>query len=182
MYDSAMYAATRINYTVVMCKRVPVIVQKVTRDKVVVGTTIGRKPQPVKAKLSDLNVTNLKLGYFNCEGVAYYMSRKAMRNDWRQGLRTNNVECTPRKYNLDIGDIAQCLRQRYPALGEAMHIAGKGGSCAWCSEFCVNSKGVISWKSHAVGSVVDGTIELANKFKFLAKLLKENTHECYEVI
>ena len=182
MYDTGQYAGSRINQTVVMCKRTPIFVTHVSSGKVVSGKTLGRGGRRVRADLSELNMTNHKLGYFNSGGIAYYMSRKAMRNDWRQGLRINNVRVVPDKYDLGFDDIASCLRQRYPSLGEAIHKAQGGGSCAWCSEFCVAGDGAVCWRTYQVGLIVDGTITLKPKFKFLVKLLEERTHECYEVV
>jgi len=183
MYDTGQYAGTRINHTVVLLKRQPVYVQQVTHNKLVVGTTLGRGAHKVKKDLSSFNLTDYHLGYFNSGGTAYYMSRKAMRNDWRQGLRENNVKCVPSKYDLCVEDIAKCLRQRHPTLSVALTDIGNGAeSCAWCSDFCVTSEQVIQWKSHAVGHVEDDTITLDSKFKFLAKLVKETTYGCYEVV
>jgi len=183
MYDTGQYAGTRINQTVILLKRQPVYVEQVTRGKVVHGTTLGRGHHPVVEDLSKFNMIDYRLGYFNVDGVAYYMSRKALRQDWRQGLRENNVNCEPYKADLGVHDIATCLRQRHPSLSKAIATVGKGAhSCAWCKDFCVTSRALIMWKSHVVGSIEDDTITLGNKFKFLAKLVKETTNECYEVV
>lgn len=182
MYDTANYAGTRLNGTIVLVKRTPVYVNNVNNDMSVRGQTLGQRVKAVDTNLGEMNMTNLKLGYLNKGGVAYYMSRRAMRHDWRQGLRVNNVECVPMKNNLALEDIAQCLRQRYPSLGDAIGIASRGTSCAWCSEFCVTSDSGIYWKSHCIGSIDDDAITLRPRFKFLSKLLKEKTHECYEII
>lgn len=183
MYDTGDYAGSRINGTVVMLKRCPVYVNRVTRDKIVLCHTLGRGRRDIKGDLSAFNLTNYQLGYFNHDGTAYYMSRKAMRQDWRQGLRVNNVRCSPIKYDLCNLDIAQCLRQRHPTFSEALVMIGKGaGSCAWTKDLCVTHRQQIKWKGLVVGTIDDSAINLNKKFKFLAKLIGESTHECYEVI
>jgi len=183
MYDSGEYAGTRINQTVVLFKREPVYVEQVRYDKTVVGRTVGRGGHKIEKPLTSMNLTDFRLGYFNSGGVAYYMSRKALRHDWRQGLRLNNVECVPYKGDIALEDIAVCLRQRLPTFSKAMAKLGAGASsCAWCKDFCITRFQTILWKGHPVGAIADDKITLDNKFKFLTKLMKEITHECYEVV
>ena len=183
MYDTGEYAGTRIAGTVILLKRQPVLVRRVTEDKVVVGATLGRGSRKVVQDLSEFNLTDYRLGYFNSGGVAYYMSRKAMRQDWKQGVRLNNVDCSPYKDDLDVDDIAKCLRQRHFPLSKAIADLGDGASSvAWCKDFCITNKQIIMWKSYAVGHIDDGVITLDSKFKFLTKILGESTHECYEIV
>ena len=183
MYDTGQYAGTRLNQTIILLKRQPVLVRQVTHMKVVQGTTLGRGRHEVEEHLSKFNMTDYRLGYFNSGGTAYYMSRKAMRQDWRQGLRENNVQCEPYKGDLGLPDIAMCLRQRHPTLSNALARLGSGThSVAWCKDFCVTHNQRILWKSYEVGGIEDSTITLYKQFKFLSKLVEESTHECYEVV
>ncbi len=186
MYDTADYAGSRLNGTVILLKRQPVYVEQVrNRDgcKMVYGTTMGRGHHAVQEDLAKFNVTDYRLGYFNKNGVAYYMSRKAMRQDWRQGLRPNNVQVTPHDRGVEVEDIALCLRQRFPSLSGALAKLGEGHeSCAWCKDFAVQVNGIVFWKAHPCGIVEDDTITLNDRYKFLTKLIKESTHECYEII
>lgn len=186
MYDTAQYAGSRIHGTIILLKRQPVLVDEVrARNGLIMvhGNTFGRGSIVVEEELSEFNLTDYRLGYFNKGGTAFYMSRKAIRRDWRQGLRLQNVQSYPTDYDLSTDDIALCLRQRYPSLSGALAKLGEGyESCAWCKDFAVSASGKLSWKAHDCGMVVDDTIVLSNKYKFLANLIKESTHECYEIV
>lgn len=182
MYNTSEYADSRIAGTVVLLKRKPVFVERVLRGKAI-ANTFDAKPRRLLCKVESLSVLspNMSLGFYNNNGTAYYLSRKAMRNDWRQGLRPNNVLSIPYK-EVSNSDIASCLLRRYPTFLQAIEkVAAGADSCAWCPDFCVKGKDIV-WKTFTVGSIKDTTITLSIKFKFLHKLLKESTNECYEIV
>jgi hypothetical protein len=182
MYDTSEYASSRIQGTVVMLKRKPIYVEKVHRG-VVSGRSLDRSPHPVHCDLDDVSVLSFELGFVNIGGTAYYLSRKAMRRDWRQGLRPQNILCVPPR-GLDWSDIGDCLLHRYTSFAKAVTLVSGGHvkSMAWRQDLCLKRGGVIQWKLYDVGIIKDCKIELGDSFKFLASIIKESTHGCYEVI
>jgi hypothetical protein len=183
MYDTGEYAASRLVGTVVMVKRRPVYVERIDYNKTVHGLTFDKKRHTIRCKLSELSVLSLDLGFYNYNGSAYYMSRKALRHDWRQGLRPNNVMSIPIMNDIRHIDIAKCMLHRYPTFAQAVaRVSNNDYSCAWSKDFCVTNRNVIRWKLYEVGTIGGEKIVLNGNFKFLNKLLREQTHECYEII
>ena len=44
-----------------------------------------------KKLIGEFNLSSPPLGYINYEGSAYFVSRRPMRRDWRQGIRKSNL-------------------------------------------------------------------------------------------
>jgi hypothetical protein len=184
MYDTGEYAGTRLNGTIVMLKRKPIYVEHVYCDKTVKGYALDKIKRIVECHLDDLAVLDFQLGFVNTSSGAHYLSRKALRHDWRQGLRPNNIMAVPYCGRVDHSLIATCLRHRYPSFATAVAVVKSGDvlSCAWCQDFALTSTDKILWKNYEVGTIGDTSIRLEPNFRFLAKLLRENTYECYEIV
>jgi hypothetical protein len=182
MYDSVEYAMTRINHTVVMHKRKPILVQSITNGRVIQGKRLDKSGRKVSCNLDDVTLLDLPLGFLNKDGKVYHLSRKAMRHDWRQGLRPQTILVEP-WMDVDYADIGRCLLQRYPTFSKAVALVGNGHeACAWTPDLAINNRGKVWWKSYLVGSIEGDEIHLRAKFKFLSKMLKESTNECYAIV
>lgn len=180
MYDNSRYANTRLASTIVMYKRKPVYVIEVKRDMtVIVAEDFPVYTRRKRVPLEDLNITDFKLGFLNKDGLATYLARRTLRSDWRQGLRTNNVNSSQGRATLV--DIANVLKQRYPSLEDAMRTRRLVHSIAWCPEFALSTNDLI-WRYERVGKVEDGNLVLDNNFKFLTSQLMEAVNGYCEVL
>jgi hypothetical protein len=186
MYDSADYANTRIRDTVVMLKRKPVLVRNVRHNMQVLVTPIISTHKDVYVKdllvpMSELNLTNFSLGFINKGAHSPYLYRRALRHDWKQGLRVQNVKST--LGNIDMVDIGMALLHRYPSFDMAVSqvLGNVVFSRAWCADFCIKDGGIIAWRQYDVGKYNDNVIELVHDFKFLKDSLKECINESCRV-
>lgn len=186
VYDSVHYAETRLVNTVVLVKRKPVYVKRINRDRTVrvVAAVRGKgRERSYLVKLDDLIVFDLRLGFVNYDGSARYLSRRTLRNDWRQGLRENNVRASMGGVDSDL--IGRALLHRYPCFKAAVELVSSQGhhSAAWCEDFAVSSYPLtVMWRKDAIGTISEDTITLSNKYRFLRKQLKESINECYAVV
>jgi len=182
MYDSDNYASSRLNETIVLHKRTPVLVKSVHNMLALVRPILNvKRNDGYLVPLEDLNVTDLKLGYVNVDTSTVYLARRTLRHDWRQGLRSNNVHATG-GFNAPTTLIAKALLQRYPSFKYALAVLQLGGSCAFSSEFALGYGDKVLWRDKEVGVLAEGTPSLYAKFKFLLSSLMEASNECVRII
>jgi len=173
MYDTGEYANSRLAGTVVRHHNDLVYVEQVGKDLNCMLRVIGGEEERV-APLAELNLKPLPLGYCNTGSGAYYVQRIPKRNDWRQGLRSGNINC-PR---LALKHLVSVVRGIYPTFGESVAISYKQGiSVAFSRHFCV-SRDRIRYKGYGiVGKIVDNECVLLDRFKYLDIVLKEELNE-----
>lgn len=182
MYDNAAYARSRLNDTVVLYRKIPVYVLNVREDLRAVVMPIHKPAQEqMLVPIRSLNVLDLQLGFHNLDNRAVYLSRRPMRDDWRQGLRENNVFSNG--IPISHGDIGRALMHDYPTLEESVELVSAGAkqSMAWCKEFCVSAGGVLTWKYRPVGDFQKGVFTLSKRYEFLQPSLKENLNENFKI-
>jgi hypothetical protein len=183
MYDNPNYAATRLNNTIVMLKRKPVLVLCVDMHlRALVTYDVKNHTRAFLVSCKELNVTNLELGFLNKGKHCQYMARRTLRRDWRQGLRPNNVHST--QGETAMSDIVAVLKHRYPSFKVAVGKVeqGKVVSCAWCPDFAIIKGGLVKWRYEVVGKYDKGGITLGNKYKFLTSQLIGATDGCCKVL
>ena len=182
-YDTDDYARSRLLHTIVLHEGKPVEVGHIEGGKAILqhlkdGTTVN-------VQLSEIDLTPIRLGYFNHGGDAHYLKRLPKRNDWRQGLRGNNVNM-PRLLN--TGVIELC-KGTYPSFEEACDMVEDGHDCvAFSRQFAIGSDGDLEYRgSFLVGHTKEGDVVggvcrletpvLVDKYKYLAEALKEAMDE-----
>jgi len=185
MYDDAPYARTRLIGTVVLSKKTPVLVDKITPDlKAVVVPVLQKKAKPFVVDCHELNVLDFTLGFVNVGVSAKFLSRVPLRRDWRQGLRPANVHSSQGVAHVE--DIAKALLHRYPSFTQAVAQVKthKVNTVAWCQDFALNVRGNLIWRYDVVGNINFTTmqVELLPKFKYLTTSLKEVTDGRCEVL
>ena len=167
MYEDVNYAATRLNNTIVMYKRTPILISRVYGDfMAVVFKLLDKNSIPLRVELSELNVANFKLGFVNDNIECSFLARKPKRRDYRQGLNTNNVDSSNAQVTEKL--IAKALLHRYPTFTQATFAVLVRGveSRAWCEDFALHGKNII-WRYHKVGNLDNGVITLLQEHKFL---------------
>lgn len=167
MYGSEyQYAESRLAGTIVRYRGLPVMIDYISYDD---GTTAIRNLITGKRKnvtLDKLNVEPAPLGYCNYNGVASYLSRIPMREDWRQGLRKRIINSSASPVAMiDYSEIAKTIIGEFPSYTQCLAITS--GSMAWHRDWARDSEGVLYYKSYIVGKK-----ELLNDdFKYLQEEL-----------
>lgn len=132
-------------------------------------------------KLENLDLTSPPLGNVVYEGDVYYVSRQPKRNDWRQGLRKENL-CYTRKGNtrtyrlpsLDILDTP--IFNKYPSYKESIHLISVGyqKECAFGRCFSLDKGKKLWYKQRMrVGGDEHGVPTLMKKFSWLQEALDD---------
>jgi len=134
-------------------------------------------------KLKELDISSPTLGYVNDNNYSYYITRKPIRRDWRQGIRPQNLvlffggqEHQP-THEL-IKKLVQPINDKYKTFKESLSkVKRGGGSCAFSREFCVKDDGSMWYKErYSVGYVdKDGKPKLHDKYLWLEEALKDAT-------
>ena len=169
-YDTDEYARSRLLETIVLHEGKPVKVEHIGDGHAVYAELKGGDVS--RCPLSEIDLTPIRLGYFNHGGDAHYLKRLPKRRDWRQGLRGNNVNM-PRLLN--TGVIELC-KGTYPSFEEACDMVEDGWDCvAFSRQFAVDNTGEIEYRGlHNVGHLDEGSpVELLHQYEYLAEALKE---------
>lgn len=121
MYDDAQYANSRLTGTVVRNNNgVPVMVHECRGDggdmQFNISDLIAEKPRKKWVESNTLNLRSMPLGYINIDNKAFYLSRIPRRDDWRQGLRDNQLTTRGILRIMHHGkSIHQMLKEEYPS-------------------------------------------------------------------
>lgn len=176
----ASYASSRLDETVVTLNGRPVIVNGVDPACKVYCVDVMTGKDSV-CDLDELCLTPVKVGFVNFRGEAYYIVRKPMRRDWRQGLRLANVTCLNKEFprGLGLSDIGHSIINDYPTLADVVKTLRSTEdvhSIAWCREFALGKKGQLFHSDSMVGYYNFGTGEftLKEEYDYLKESLGEN--------
>lgn len=177
--DDIDYASTRLKNTIVRIEEEPFMVDNIIRDDdgdiAAVGTFLKDANQGVLCKVEHLNLEPVKLGYVNFDDNSFYVVRKPIRNDWRQGLRLGNAVFIGNQgfYEFPFKELRDTILNNYPSLRVAheMCITGYYKAVAFASDFAVN-KSDLFYKSRKVGSM-DKIPTLLPQYQYLNEYLQE---------
>jgi hypothetical protein len=128
--------------------------------------------------LNKLNIKSPPLGYVNTDHGPQYLVRKPKRDDWRQGLRNNNLAIingrVPIDYLPDRG-IARTIRGFYPSFKECMdtmQLHDKHNGLAFHRHWAITPN-YLQYKGKTVGEVWEGEFRLVGACKHLQESLDE---------
>lgn len=144
MYKDAEYARSRLQGTIVLHGSIPVYVEEVEHDMTCIVRIDIDSNQVKPIPFDDLNVLAPKLGYVNLQGKAHYVSRKPLRNDWRQGLRPSQCVILNGKRGVVGGHVSHsmiidCIKGEFPSKRKALAMMKEGWkSVALSREFCLH--------------------------------------------
>lgn len=180
MYDDRDYASTRLDGTIVLANGLPVyVLETVEHDGELCIVHNDGDDERQLTPLSQVEIKNFKLGFVNRDGNACYVERKALRRDWRQGLRTNNCNMViigSGQVRPSNKTIMKCLEHSYPTAQEAYErvLNHYYGSMAFSPEFAVARSRNGLYLSHRARHKVgffdkDGNLTIAEKYVFLLR-------------
>jgi hypothetical protein len=161
------YARTRLIDTVVQNKEgKPFKVEEITNDGVMIGCDLSG--ERVVSPLDESILQSHKLGFVNMGGRAVYVVRKSLRNDWRQGLRPNNVIgiCERGCINVRFREIMLSIEGSYVKLDMVEQSLQESISVPISRSFAVNNNGqVIHGVSGVVGLFREGKLAFTKGFE-----------------
>lgn len=176
MYKEADYAGSRINHTIVRLGDEPVYVHEVYGDMTCAVSNADGDDKRVS--LDDLNVLAPPLGFFNHNGTANYLSRRPLRNDYRQGIRTSQlVILKGHMGEVRRTHVMRCIKGEYPTLSSALDKISEGAeSVAISRDLCLeggNGSINLCYKWYGeVGTIVKGEVVLSEGNEHLQYCLK----------
>jgi len=171
-YDTAEYARTRLNETIIRYKGAPVMVHDCQQDGKLIRvayTFISGDDEGVHhASLDEFNLDPVPLGYVNFKNNAHYLTRAPMRRDWRQGLRMMNIfdpeGANPRQIGWKA--VAETIVGKFPTFSSAIGKlqtsleSGRASKIAFHRDFSLNTRGVLEYK----GMFNVGEVDIATRF------------------
>jgi hypothetical protein len=126
--------------------------------------------------LHKLNLESCPLGYVNSQGNAVYCMRKPMRHDWRQGIRSANLEWkgSVQFRELPLKDLRNTIVGDYPDLKEVRRRLKlvRTSKVAFSRDFALGEDQAIYYKEMKVGSY-EVAINLYERFKYLIEYVTE---------
>jgi hypothetical protein len=175
--DNIEYAAGRLDGTIVMLKGEPIYVKEVLDNGDLIYSPLAAPDTDYLTALSELDVVGQnQLGYVNYGGSAYYLMRKPIRGDWRQGLRMANLAFAGEEGfgRLPFRELRQTILGQYPSFEEAIDLVKDEHweRCAFSRGFAVNRSGSLLYKQRIVGSY-DKIVTLMEHYKYLTEYLEE---------
>jgi hypothetical protein len=189
-YDTADYAATRLNETIIMYKGRPITVKTCTQfgAEIAVSYFDVITEQSGQAFLKDIDLNPPLLGYVNIGNKnCQYITRMPMRKDWKQGVRKNNI-VTPTGHTPDISmkHLAKTIMNEFPSLttvvGKLKDFIKGGyiGTIAFSRDFAADTTGRVYYKSmFSIGEVdlKTGGIKIKPEYEWVREALMEVTGE-----
>jgi len=176
MYKEPQYAKQRLLETVVRWKGNAVMVKEITGNRVIFkilsNGTAGDCP------FNELDINPVPLGYCNAGIDAQYLARIPMREDWKQGLRFNNLR-NHQGHTPDISwkSIANTIEGKYPTIEEAFKSlkSPNKNSVAFSRNFAITKEKRLRYKgNHDVGYFTDvNEYTLEGKYIYLKELATE---------
>jgi hypothetical protein len=130
--------------------------------------------------IDTLDLSSPPLGYTNYQDKCRFVTRVALRNDWRQGLRLTNIttieQSQTRRPEFKIESLVGPIECVYPTYQECVdRVEDIFQAQAWSREFCIDERGGITFKGRfVVGEDRGGTPTLNPKFFWLTELLQKS--------
>ena len=132
--------------------------------------------------LSDFNLSSPILGNTNFEGSSSFIMRIPMRNDWRQGIRADNLGTTNKSKHErwrfpNLTPLLIPIKGEYPSYKECIdRVEDIYSSCAFSRCFSLDERGAVWYKERQqVGRDKKGVPELTEDFFWLKEALTEET-------
>jgi len=179
--DDIAYVKGRLFDTIIthMNKAVLVTGVRTLKKSIQVSAIEVLSEKEIADDISNYDLTPVKLGFVNNYELtqSVYVSRKPLRNDWRQGFRLpqcsiiHNYKYMPLITNKDVAKTVEGL---FPTLDELNPV---NGMLAWCRTFALNSNEEIIYRGFGkVGKFLnrkDREFKLEDEFFWVEDRLKK---------
>jgi len=174
--DDQEYVTMRLQNTVVRDKKLEILVNIFHVGEgedglwALVCKIGGEEVDRYNLSLSDLELSSPPLGNIDYNGHTYFVSRMPKRNDWRQGLRRDNLVYVQdgRLYNYNFDSLKMLnapVYNRYKPYKKGR---------AFSRNFSVDKEGALWYKCREiVGQDVDGVPVLSVKYEWLKEALED---------
>lgn len=162
--DNLQYAKTRLEGTIITYKKEPCLINEVLASKGGVSCSYSTYDEVGKASVDDFDLTPIKLGFVNTPYGTGFLSRKPIREDWRQGLRKQNCISygdVRKEYLLELSSLRKTVLNLYPDLDEAI-----ATNKAFSRNFRI-SGGDLMYRGDIVGGVSRGQLEFFPQYAYL---------------
>ena len=134
-------------------------------------------------KLSDINLAPPPLGYFNHGYGSCFVSRAALRRDYRQGMRRENLHFTagdnpyetlPNSRYWTLFDLNKTVLGDYPLFSKALAtVEEELPACGFGREYCLYETGEIGYR----GRKIIGRVEQDDQISLAIHYLQEDLQE-----
>lgn len=125
---------------------------------------------------SDFDLDPVPLGFVNTNSNRLtYLTRTPMREDWRQGLRSNNARSLMGLHFNDISfkQLYDTITGKYPSVEAAIKRQKSGYHLAFHRHWALYADGGLLHRDKVVGRVVDDRLVLLDKYNYLDRKLEE---------
>lgn len=185
-YDTADYAATRLNETIIRLGDEPVMVlacHQSGKNIMVTYSHIMEDMPPSEAPLEAFNLDPVPLGYVNFGGRAVYMTRMPMRKDWRQGMRMSNiVDHSGSAHNrLGFKVLGQTIMGKYPTFERVIEGLNRKSKppegIAFCRDFSIKQGGLLEYKGFfnvGLVNLQDASTTIDPKYEWVREAFNES--------
>ncbi len=164
--------------SVIRINETPVLVKQITDDmRMHVISLEDKKRLVIPVNSKQINDKPVPTGFVNGYGTSVYVCRSTPRV-YQQGLSNENMSVhnlnlsdwdrilREEVYNLLSVNLVKCIRGEYPTLEEAMQMCKDGATiCAFGRNKAITSKGIVYYKTDAVGKLTRGSIVLGEAYK-----------------
>lgn len=187
-YDTPDYAASRLVGTVVMYKDCPVHVENIRSSGLACVQDV-RTGYDFEVDMSELDTTPVQLGYVNVGKSCVYVCRSPKRQDWKQGMRYENISAVSNMSKVPFNritykDISNTILNKFPKLPTCYKnvSTGKYNKQAFCRDFClsfvVDDTGIpqvhLEYGGFGVVGSYDGErFSLNEKYQYLKERLED---------
>jgi hypothetical protein len=186
-YDEAEYANNRLKETIVRLRDgTPIQINSIRGIREVLYLNLATQDGGV-CSLEELNIDPVPLGYCNIQTHCSYLVRMPMRQDWKQGLRSNSLrDIAGRRVEVNFSYLVPTIIGKFPSFSDAIDrmkaksknpfntSKAKPKSIAFNRDFCVKEENLIEYKGvFTVGVYTNsGGYDLKDRFGWVEDCLK----------
>lgn len=187
-YDEAEYANNRLKESIVRLKNgTPIHIQNIRSEREVIYNELTLDSDRKVCKLEDLDINPVPLGYCNVKTYCLYLVRMPMRQDWKQGLRSNSLrDVHGRRVDTRYEHLVDTIVGKFPSFKDSISrileksknpfkLEGQSTkSIAFNRDFCLKEENLLEYKGvFIVGTFnKNGGYDLKERFGWVEDCLK----------
>lgn len=178
MYDDSEYAHSRLANTFVRHKGKAVYVRRVRDNFVCNLYSYGEGGREYDVKLEELDLSSPPLGLVNVGDTCHYVTRRPMRNDWRQGVRSSNTTWRQGR-SVENEFLSRCIDGKFPTKSTALRRLREGHrQVAISRDFYLTKSGsrvMLNYKWYGeVGQMTTRSLNFSEKWEHLKEVFNRS--------